>query len=249
MPRYFLGGTPLAGLEMQMQLIPSSHPPGSGRRHSHFTYSAENCDCKYCTEYKSKRRKCKPLSCVCFPERLQAGSLTFKDLTRRFIEEVGDPGFTFRVEAMLSASGSINSFFISQDHEKRFMDAISDRYLSLAYISAVFLLTSDESLYCASQKAIHSEMIYFSAVETSSLDPEVQLIFKAAKDLYEGNLHITLADLRNPRLFSDDLLRLIISAFIVRRYGLVKINKESGEDEKAHETGRRKRGRRSSGPL
>ncbi len=249
MPRSFLGGTSLAGLEMQMQLIPSSHPPGSGHRHFHFTYSAEDCDCKYCMEFKNKRRKCKPLSCMCFPERLQAENLTFKDLTRRFIEEVGDPGFTFQVEAMLSASGAINSFFESQDHEKRFLDAISDRYLSFAYISAVFLLTSDESLNCAYQKAIHNEMIYFPAIEAASLESDARLILKAAQDLYEGNLHLTLADLRNPKLFSDDLLRLTIGAFIVRRYGLVKLSKESGEGEKEHENSRSKRGRRSAGAL
>jgi len=71
-------------------------------------------------------------------------------------------------------------------------------------------------------------MIYFISIDTGNLDSNDLLILKAARDLYEGNLHITLADLLDPKLFNDNLLRLIINTFIVRRYGLVMLNKKVG---------------------
>ena len=229
MATYFLGGTPLSGMERMMRLYPGSQRAKPGYRR--FVYSAEDCDCKYCTEYKGKKRGCQTPDCVCFPERLEAGCVTYKELVQRFANEADDPGFTSRVETMLPVCGEVDSLFISADHQKRFFNNVSGRYISHAYATAIFLLASNENLYYRSKKAIHLEMIYFSAVQSDGFTSDDRLTVKAAKDLYEGNLHIALADLIDPKMFSGQLFRLIVNSFIVRRYGLVTLKKVEGKNK------------------
>ncbi len=51
--KYFMTGTPLAGLERQMMTTPNFKPCGHGRIiFNRFRYKPEDVDCKLCTEYK-----------------------------------------------------------------------------------------------------------------------------------------------------------------------------------------------------
>lgn len=73
MSRYFLSGTALAGVERMMQATPHFESVrGSGQRE--FKYSIEDCDCRYCTEYRKSCRgkNCAVEQCVCAAEKCQA---------------------------------------------------------------------------------------------------------------------------------------------------------------------------------
>ncbi|MPM73818.1 hypothetical protein SDC9_120803 [bioreactor metagenome] len=59
------------------------------------------------------------------------------------------------------------------------------------------------------------------------MDLDGYAIFHMAKELYSGKSHITVSELSDPELINDKLLRLIVNAFLVRRYG---INVSKGGD-------------------
>ena len=52
---------------------------------------------------------------------------------------------------------------------------------------------------------------------TSDLNGYV--LFHTAKDLYQGTKHISLSELVDPELVGDMTFELIITAFLIRRYG------------------------------
>ena len=59
------------------------------------------------------------------------------------------------------------------------------------------------------------------------MDLDGYVLFHTAKDLYKGTKHISLSELTDPELVSDEAFWLIITAFLIRRYGPAVILKET----------------------
>lgn|GEM_PF-7048056 len=55
MSRYFMRGTPLAGLEKTMMLPPHFRPRGGGVSVRRYQYTATDCDCRYCLKAEKEK--------------------------------------------------------------------------------------------------------------------------------------------------------------------------------------------------
>ncbi len=67
--------------------------------------------------------------------------------------------------------------------------------------------------------AVDSDIIRFQKIRIHGVDLDGYVLFHTAKDLYKGTCHISLSELIDPELVSEDTFRLVISAFLIRRYG------------------------------
>ena len=47
----------------------------------------------------------------------------------------------------------------------------------------------------------------------------IEIAELTAKDLYRGTKHISLSELTDPELVSDETFRLVIASFLIRRHG------------------------------
>lgn len=67
---------------------------------------------------------------------------------------------------------------------------------------------------------VDSQLIHFEAIRIHGVDLDGYAIFHMAKELYSEKSHITVSELSDPELINDKILRLIVNAFLVRRYGI-----------------------------
>lgn len=213
----FMSNTKYANTEYEMQLIPGFAPRRSGMSVSRFEYSAHECNCATCSN-KTKKGKCKSGShCPCLRERLVTGCVPLTELLEGLAREVPEKLFVARVSRLSSRPLPI---FETAAHQLRFEAAYRGRLTgSAGQTAAVFLLSADPFLWSKARLAVVSEGIDFPAIHIHGVDLDGYVLFHTAKDLYAGTKHIGLSELTDPELVSDSAFRLLVTAFLIRRYG------------------------------
>ena len=213
----FMNNTKYANTEFEMQLIPGFTPRKSGMSLSRFEYSARDCDCKTCA-YKTRKKTCgSATGCVCLRERLVAGCVPLNELLNVLIKEVPSRPFVARVTHL---SRQPISIFENSNHQMRFEAAHKENLkCSAGQTAVVFLLTADPFLWSKARPAVAQGNVDFPAIHIHGVDLDGYVLFHTAKDLYAGTKHISLSELTDPELVSDAAFRLIVTAFLIRRYG------------------------------
>lgn len=116
MTRYFLKGTPLAGLEREMMTPPRFSPRGGGQMIlCRFRYRPEDVVCKHCTKYR--RGGCALPVCPWLEERIEAGVVTYSSLAAEFCQKWRDSELGIRIEELLSVKKSVS--FLDFSHAVR----------------------------------------------------------------------------------------------------------------------------------
>lgn len=224
----FMNNTKYANTEFEMQLIPGFAPRRSGMSVSRFEYSARDCDCTACA-YKSRKGKCSsPSGCVCLRERLVAGCVPLTELLGVLTGEVRSRPFVARVSRL---SRQPLPIFETGDHQIRFEAAYRESLTgSAGQTAAVFLLTADSFLWSKARMSVTMEGIDFPAIRIHGVDLDGYVLFHTAKDLYTGTKHISLLELTDPELVSDSAFRLLVTAFLIRRYGAEVLSAERSSE-------------------
>lgn len=65
-----------------------------------------------------------------------------------------------------------------------------------------------------------------TASRLGSVTLEQYILFHAARDVYLGTKHIRLSELTDRELIPDEILRLIVNAFVMERYGVDIVERE-----------------------
>lgn len=201
----FMSNTPYAGTKFEMQRIPGFRPRRSGMSVSRFESRTHGC--------------------VCPCERLLAGCAPVDELldvlTRR-------GGRTALCGPRVTPVEEPIFRFFNDCHWRRFEAAYKENLTNFAgQTAAVFLLTVDPFLWSKSRLSVSAEGIAFSDIHIHAVDLDGYVLFHTAKDLYAGTKHITLSELADPELVSDEAFKLIVTAFLIRRYGPMVIPKET----------------------
>lgn len=213
----FMRNTKYANTEFEMQLIPGFTPRRSGMSVSRFEYSARDCECSACAYQGRKKKYASPDRCICLRERLVAGCVPLNELLGVLTKEVPERPFVARVSRL---SRQPLPIFESSTHQTRFEAAHKENLTgSAGQTAAVFLLTANPFLWSKSRLAVTPEKIDFPAIHIHGVDLDGYVLFHTAKDLYAGTKHISLSELTDPELVSDEAFRLIVTAFLIRRYG------------------------------
>lgn len=224
----FMSDTPYAKAEQEMQQIPGFQKRGNRMALHQFQYSAKECDCSLCA-YKSKNGTCgKADGCICLRERLLAGCVPFGELLEQLNKEIGVSPFVSRVDRL---SARMHPCFFMAGHKERFENLWSMHDLvadEAAMCAALYLLSADKFLWGKSVFAIQPDIIRFKEIRIHGVDLNGYVLFHTAKDLYQGTKHISLSELVDPELVGDMTFELIITAFLIRRYGSSVLKIERG---------------------
>lgn len=94
------------------------------------------------------------------------------------------------------------------------------------YLAALYLLTANKELWDASKQIIGRKSINFSRIIPKNFTATGYTLFTVAKDIYVGEIHITIKDLCDRQLVSDQLFDLFLSAFYISRLGYAYIGIE-----------------------
>ena len=221
----FMGDTPYAALEIEMQRPPGFRPRQSGMIVSRIPCDDQGWGCRSCAD--KRKRACEiPDGCNCPREGRVAGYVPFSELIGLFTAEVGTKPFVARVTRL---SGEPPYFFFVAGHRERFNSLWPKRCNAVdedAMCAALYLLSADRFLWGKSVAAIQPDIIRFKEIQIHGVDLGGYVLFHTAKDLYRGTKHISLSELTDPELVSDETFRLVIASFLIRRHGAGVLEEE-----------------------
>ena len=220
----FMSDTHYANAEFEMQRIPGFSPRSSGMSVSRLENSVHGFGCRCCV-FKTRKEKCGiPSGSVCLRERLVSGCVPFSELLEILAREVPVRPFVARVSRLSQQQEPV---FGSEAHRQRFEEAVKENGIGFSgQTAALFLLTADLFLWSKAKSAVVSGSIDFSSIRIHGVDLDGYVLFHTAKDLYKGTKHISLSELTDPELVSDSAFRLLVTAFLICRYGAVVVTLE-----------------------
>ena len=83
-----------------------------------------------------------------------------------------------------------------------------------------------DNLWEKVSKQVLDTGIYFDRIRLGSVTLEQYILFHAARDVYLGTKHIRLSELTDRELIPDEILRLIVNAFVMEIYGVDIVERE-----------------------
>ena len=135
-----------------------------------------------------------------------------------------------RVDEIFGVSEA-EMIFRSKKHRNDFYSLLMGRRAGIlqtasGYAAAVFLLSADESLWDIVRRNVLDTGIYFERIRLGSVTLEQYILFHAARDVYQGTKHIRLSELTDRELIPDEILKLIVNAFVIEKCGVEMIKQE-----------------------
>jgi hypothetical protein len=219
MTKYFMTGTPHEKFEIMMMLPPKCQPEGSGILAAH-KYTADDCSCRYCTKAeKEKHRRRRAYGSSSFRGCAAAESKTHGELAACMAGDYSMKEFSMRIRRLLPPQ-TLTPFTDETHRERMASAAAAMNRESSPFISAVFLLSADPALWAGSRREVRNGLVRFSRINVQGDGQESDTLIQTAEDLYYGRCRLTMNDLTDPNVIGDKVFRLIISAFVIRRFGL-----------------------------
>ena len=114
-------------------------------------------------------------------------------------------------------------------------DAVGGNYNSTRDTVDISLLEFGRMYAEAVRQDLHKEMsiaciviisIFTGCAVLGGVTLEQYILFHAAKDVYNGTKHIRLSELTDRDLIPDEILRLIVNAFVIEKCGVEIVKQE-----------------------
>ena len=109
----------------------------------------------------------------------------------------------------------------NKTHQRIFEEQVNGNpcKCSNEYLAALYLLTADRELWNSAKRVIGRKEIDFSTIRPIEFTTISYTVFVVAKDIYNGETHITLKDICDRYLISDKLFELFVAAIHICRLG------------------------------
>lgn len=101
-----------------------------------------------------------------------------------------------------------------------FLESKREYNLPPAVISAAFLLSADSKLWRRAKHHLRRNELYFERITADVMSPDRYVLLRTAQDLYEDTIHLSLTDITDRNVISDEMFELIAEAIRIRRYGV-----------------------------
>ena len=187
---------------------------------THFKYKMEDVECKFCTEYRGKKRGCAHVVCPWLAERIEAGVVGYEEALLDSFPHDPRLGAKLRTAVQLFHG----SLWLNEGHRQR-METLKAREGfrrkrdTPAYFAAMYLLTANDDLFLRSANCFCRHGIEFDYGTLKDISPHCYTLFSAARDIYAEGSGVALADLANNEVVDTLAFSLIVNALLVARYG------------------------------
>ena len=175
-----------------------------------FTYSAEDVDCKLCTEYVRKTG-CRHEVCPFLAERIEAGVVSYQSAIKAMI-----PARSILWKRLTILLQDYPGYLWGDSNHKTRMELFNHQLgynksrNTPSYYAAMFLLTSNQALINCTGNCFYRSGIEFGYATLGGMSPHNQALYTAAKGL-RNSRGITEAELADPEKIDDEAFRLIIN--------------------------------------
>ena len=185
-----------------------------------FRYSNEDVQCKYCAEYRGKKKRCQRLPCPWIAERVEAGDVTYKEAVRSIV-----PQFcVYRGRAERLIRNYEGSLWMNSKHKNCMqwfnhqLGYVPHRNTN-AYYAAMYLLTSNEELHKRTSNCFYKLGVELSYAVLRDISPHNYALYCGASEIYSNQRRVTASELADPEIVDDDAFRLLINAKLIAQYG------------------------------
>ena len=191
-----------------------------------YTYSAEDVDCKFCTEVVG-RKGCRQEVCPYYAERIEAGVISYAEAILSLIP----PTSSIRNRLPKLICRFPGSLWADKKHKTR-MEVFHNRlgYIKSrntpSYYAVLYLLTSNDALYRRTANCFHHGGIDFSYAVRRGISPHNYALLYAAKGLRHEK-GVTESELADPEVIDEEAFRLIMNALLIAKYGTAAFHEES----------------------
>lgn len=112
----------------------------------------------------------------------------------------------------------------STEHKAKYASILKDIHkpiyqMTPEFLSALFLLSSNNKLWGRSKNAVIMNEIDFTKIHIAGINTDGYTLIKIAQDLFEDTCHIDFNDLGNTEVINNKIFRLIKSALQIKRDG------------------------------
>lgn len=127
--------------------------------------------------------------------------------------------------------------FRNDHHRRIFLNEAKKQSLkNYRLISALYLLTADETLWESAKSAVGKDEVDFKNIRLKSGSEDAYALYCAAKDLYNGSRQLSIDDIAEVGLVKNKIFSLIFNAIVIKRKGLaavIKLNVTGGGCDKS----------------
>ncbi|WP_313758771.1 hypothetical protein [Tissierella sp.] len=221
MSKLFMHGTSLKGIEQLMVMVPNFQPRRSGiviNNYFNWEGGVKDCNCNL-ININNGWNEC---GYIGSDLKINVDRCRYKDIVRECFGKINNYYVQERLKSLVSKfKGEI---FLNHNHKERFYNFLQKKSLdtndiSLGYITILFLLTADESLWKSSEDIVSQGKIDLKQICLKEIDTEAYALYQTAKTISTGKECIKINELADGELIDDMTFKAIINSALINRYG------------------------------
>ncbi|MGB4660131.1 MAG: hypothetical protein WBI07_13200 [Mobilitalea sp.] len=221
MSKFFMYGTDLHELEQLMMLVPNFTPRRSGViivkeiNKKNEEVNCQGCDFPVYDGYNG-------ITCVCNTDDQVAGVDDYGKMIENYYEDNGSLRLKRRLDDLIRTyDGEI---FLNPIHHSRFFTVCRLQNVSIedrdqVYLAVLFLLTTDNKLWCAAKEHIYLDSFDFKKMHLKGINTDGYAIYQTARTIYTGIEYIKQDEIADRTLIDEQTFKIIINALLLSKYG------------------------------
>ena len=222
---YFTNTPALNSMEAIMRKLPCGSQKGGGRYRSPYKYTKENCDCRFCLSYR-KETGCAEEGCPVLDIRLSCGAAPIGEAVKAVFKDAKNTAFQKRLSQIYNRKDVAIMIFQSNRHRQIFeAERLNLRKPSKKVLAVLYLLTADHTLWRKTKSFLtNTSKVGLNSVHLGDISTDGYALWKAVKELQTGEKQISLGELADSGIISDNAFRLIVQAVTISRFGAAVFN-------------------------
>ena len=221
---YFTDTPSLNSMEAIMKKLPCGRQKGGGRIRSPYKYTGKDCDCRLCLYYR--KNGCALTLCPVLDVRLSCGAASSGEAAKDVFKDAKNTAFQKRLSQIYNRKDDADMIFQSNRHKQIFeAERLNLRKPGKKALAVLYLLTADKALWQKTKPFLTDNgKVDLKGVHLGAISTDGYALWKAAKEIQTGEKQISLCELADNGIISDNAFRLIVKAGTIARYGTAILN-------------------------
>ena len=217
---YFTNTPSLNSMEAIMKQPPGYRQRGGGRKRKPYQYTKADCSCRLCPHYQGKKG-CAVSVCPVLNIRLECSAAPLEEAVQSTFSEVTHTPFKQRLQRIYKEKrGGEWLPYQNSVHQIIFeTESLKLRCPDNKSLAVLYLLTADHKLWSEARRHTQSGQIDLENMCIGAVSPDSYALWKATKEFQTRERQITLYELADRDVVSDNVFRLIVQAAAVARFG------------------------------
>jgi hypothetical protein len=158
--------------------------------------------------------------------RLGCGAATIGDAVKAVFKDTHNTAFQKRLSQIYHRKDDAKMIFQNNRHKQIFeAERLSMRKPGKKTLAVLYLLTADHTLWLKTKHLFTPNgKVDLKSVRLGNVSTDSYALWKAVKELQTGEKQISLYELADNGIVSDNAFRLIVQAVAIARFGTAVLN-------------------------